>query len=90
MNLLKTHDLNDLIVESNSLHKDIKQIDGDLQTLVYANYTKFMGATDLTRDINQSLSSDEVTNDLSSLKQNLSQINVHHKNIDSSIKLKLK
>jgi hypothetical protein len=49
-----------------------------------------MGATDLTRDINQSLSSDEVTNDLSSLKQNLSQINEHHKSIDSSIKLKLK
>jgi hypothetical protein len=59
--LLQKYDLSELIAESNSLTTDSKQIDGDLQTLVYANYTKFMGATDLTRDINESLSSDEIS-----------------------------
>ena len=64
-----------MIAESNSLTTDSKQIDGDLQTLVYANYTKFMGATDLTREINDSLSSDSITNDLDDLKSSLKQIN---------------
>ena len=71
IHMLQKHDVNDLITESNALHKETKQIDGDLQTLVYANYTKFMGATDLTRNINASLSSEEITADLEDLKANL-------------------
>ena len=90
IHMLQRYDLNDLIAESNALHKETKQIDGDLQTLVYANYTKFMGATDLTRNINASLSSDEITADLEDLKANLQAINKHHNEIDSSLKLKLK
>ena len=90
IHMLQKHDLNELIAESNSLHNETKQIDGDLQTLVYANYTKFMGATDLTRNINASLSSAEITADLEDLKGNLQSINRHHKVIDGGLKLKLK
>lgn len=46
-----------------------------MQTLVYENYTKFLGATSLTQSINDSLCSEEISNDLESLKGHLKQIN---------------
>ena len=49
-----------------------------------------MGATDLTRDINSSLSSQAITNDLQELKESLQEINKYHKEIDDSVKFKLK
>ena len=49
-----------------------------------------MGATDLTKKINASLSSDSITSDLEDLKSNLQSINKHHADIDNSLKLKLK
>ena len=73
--MLQKSDLNEIISQSNTISKDAKQIDSDLQTLVYANYTKFMGATDLTRDINSSLSSESINNDLDDLKGCLKNIN---------------
>ena len=57
---------------------------------MYANYTKFMGATDLTRDINSSLSSDSINQDLEDLKSSLKNINQQHAEVDNSLKLKLK
>ena len=82
--------MNEIIAQSNTISKDAKQIDSDLQTLVYANYTKFMGATDLTRDINSSLSSDSINDDLESLKSSLKNINKQHTEVDNALKLKLK
>ena len=82
--------MNEIIAQSNTISKDAKQIDSDLQTLVYANYTKFMGATDLTRDINSSLSSDSINDDLESLKSSLKNINKQHTKVDNALKLKLK
>ena len=35
-----------------------------MQTLVYENYTKFMSAADLTKQINDSFSSHSITEDL--------------------------
>ena len=49
-----------------------------------------MGATDLTRDINTSLSSSSICGDLDELKGCLQSINKHHNEVDSALKLKLK
>lgn len=57
---------------------------------MYDNYTKFMDATDLTKEINANLSSDSVSADLQQLKNSLKKINEHHETIDSSLKLKLR
>lgn len=58
--------------------------------MVYENYTKFISATDLSQAINKSLSSDEVTNDLESMKDHLKSMTVTHQTIENSLKLKLK
>jgi hypothetical protein len=49
-----------------------------------------MGATDLTRDINTSLSSPSICGDLDELKESLQNINKHHNEVDNALKLKLK
>jgi len=72
------------------LQQEILTIDKELQTLVYENYTKFIGATDLTKQINKSLSSPEITNELEDLKGHLKSITEAHGSIDSTLKLKLK
>jgi len=54
------------VQKANELYHDQTKIDSELQTFVYANYTKFMDATDLTGDINASLASSEMDTDLDS------------------------
>ena len=68
----------------------MNDIDGEMQTLVYENYSKFMAAADLTKSIKESLSSDQITDDLDSLKSSLKSINDTHQTIDNTLKLKLK
>jgi hypothetical protein len=52
------------VVQANDMHQHLKQIDREMQTLVYENYTKFMSAADLTKQINDSFSSHSITDDL--------------------------
>lgn len=56
--LLQQKDFSQLMLETNRLHDHVDNIDGEMQTLVYENYSKFMSAADLTKSIKESLSSD--------------------------------
>ena len=90
LRLLQKHDFSNLLLETNRLHDHVNDIDGEMQTLVYENYSKFMAAADLTKSIKESLSSDQITDDLDSLKSSLKSINDTHQTIDNTLKLKLK
>ena len=88
--LLQQKDFSQLLLETNRLHDHVDNIDGEMQTLVYENYSKFMSAADLTKSINESLSSDQINDDLDVRKSSLLSINETHEKIDSTLKLKLK
>lgn len=70
------------MLETNRLHDHVNSIDGEMQTLVYENYSKFMSAADLTKSIKDSLSSDQINEDLQDLKNSLKSINQTHETID--------
>ena len=79
-----------LLGEANSMHSHIKQIDKEMQTLVYENYKKFISAADLTKEIDESFSSPEITEDLQDLRSALNRINESQKVIDDRLRPKLK
>ncbi|KAL0085225.1 exocyst complex component Sec5-domain-containing protein [Phycomyces blakesleeanus] len=47
--IMKEKTLNGLMEEDNVLTGEIREIDGDMKTLVYENYSKFISATDTIR-----------------------------------------
>ena len=47
--LYKTTGLNELMQHEERMHREIKALDSDMQTLVYENYNKFISATDTIR-----------------------------------------
>ncbi|KAJ1971973.1 hypothetical protein H4R35_004945 [Dimargaris xerosporica] len=44
--LLRDQPLASLLQQTNRLHQEIKQLDGEMKTLVYENYSKFISATE--------------------------------------------
>ncbi|KAH8045339.1 3'5'-cyclic nucleotide phosphodiesterase [Aureococcus anophagefferens] len=49
--LLKTEPLPKLLERDDALCREVKSLSGDMQMLVYENYSKFIGATDTIRDM---------------------------------------
>lgn len=47
--LLQTCGLNDLLKKDDQLIREIKELDTNMQMLVYENYNKFISATDTIR-----------------------------------------
>lgn len=47
--MLQTTNLNDLLKKDDQLIKEIKELDVNMQMLVYQNYNKFISATDTIR-----------------------------------------
>ncbi|KAI9000064.1 hypothetical protein BC832DRAFT_594284 [Gaertneriomyces semiglobifer] len=58
--LLNEKQLIDLIQRDNELVAEIKQLDGDMKTLVYENYNKFISAADTIRRMKANVESMEV------------------------------
>ncbi|KAI7885230.1 hypothetical protein K492DRAFT_172163 [Lichtheimia hyalospora FSU 10163] len=57
--LLKEKTLSGLIKRDNELVAEIREIDGDMKTLVYENYSKFISATDTIRKMKSNVESME-------------------------------
>ncbi|KAI9266482.1 exocyst complex component Sec5-domain-containing protein [Phascolomyces articulosus] len=57
--LLKEKSLNGLVKRDNELVTEIREIDGDMKTLVYENYSKFISATDTIRKMKSNVESME-------------------------------
>ncbi|CAH0493513.1 unnamed protein product [Peronospora farinosa] len=57
--LLETCGLNDLLIADNQLISEIKELDTNMQMLVYENYNKFISATDAIRRMKNNVASME-------------------------------
>ncbi|GAX77837.1 hypothetical protein CEUSTIGMA_g5279.t1 [Chlamydomonas eustigma] len=64
--MLRTYPLERLLVEHRSMARDIKNLDSDMQQLVYENYNKFISATDTIRAMKSSV--DGMGTDMDKLK----------------------
>ena len=49
--LISSHSLEELMLLQSNLTSEIKSLDGNMQTLVYENYNKFISATDTIRSM---------------------------------------
>ena len=49
--MLKAKSLPELVQRSNELSTEIKELDSDMQMLVYENYNKFISATETIQDM---------------------------------------
>jgi vacuolar protein sorting-associated protein 51 len=85
---IKTKEMDDLIKMDNQLNSEIRSLDGELQTLVYENYHKFISATDIVKSIKNNMN--ELDVELESLKTSITKINSSYSNVDNKLKLKWK
>eukprot|EP01112_Ceratiomyxa_fruticulosa_P012023 TRINITY_DN3309_c0_g1_i1.p1 TRINITY_DN3309_c0_g1~~TRINITY_DN3309_c0_g1_i1.p1 ORF type:complete len:795 (-),score=178.23 TRINITY_DN3309_c0_g1_i1:42-2426(-) len=79
--LLKTCSLQDLIAKDNEMVTKIKTLDGDMKTLVYENYNKFISATDTIRKMKSNVESME--EEMARLSKNMETITNCSDKIDS-------
>jgi len=87
-NFIKDKGIEDIISKNNELFSEIRTLDSELQTLVYENYSKFISATDIIKNIKTNMS--EIDSELVNLKKNLSSINHSYSEIDNTLKFKWK
>jgi len=78
--LTKQMTLGELIMENNKLFKETKELDGDLQTLVYENYSKFIAASDSISGVRTSM--DALDDDLNDLQDSLAHVNTSFEAVD--------
>ncbi|RLN94073.1 hypothetical protein BBJ28_00024738, partial [Nothophytophthora sp. Chile5] len=57
--LLESRGLNDLLATDDQLIREIKELDTNMQMLVYENYNKFISATDTIRKMKNNVASME-------------------------------
>ncbi|KAF9576992.1 Vacuolar protein sorting-associated protein 51 [Mortierella alpina] len=72
-----------LIQADNELVADIRQLDGDMKTLVYENYSKFLSATDTINKMKSNV--DNLESEMSRLTQNIDRIATSSSAIHSSL-----
>ncbi|KAF9279981.1 hypothetical protein BGZ68_007570 [Mortierella alpina] len=72
-----------LIQADNELVADIRQLDGDMKTLVYENYSKFLSATDTINKMKSNV--DNLESEMSRLTQNIGRIATSSSAIHSSL-----
>ncbi|GJJ77185.1 vacuolar protein sorting-associated protein 51 [Entomortierella parvispora] len=72
-----------LVQSDNELVADIRQLDGDMKTLVYENYSKFLSATDTINKMKSNV--DNLESEMSRLTENISKIATSSSAIHSSL-----
>ncbi|KAG0336451.1 Vacuolar protein sorting-associated protein 51 [Podila humilis] len=72
-----------LVQTDNELVADIRQLDGDMKTLVYENYSKFLSATDTINKMKTNV--DNLESEMSRLTQNIDKIATSSSAIHSSL-----
>lgn len=75
--------LPDLVKRHSELETAVKSLDADMQMLVYENYSKFIRATDVIKQMKFTI--DGIEPDLKCLEGNLSRINVHQKKAEDGV-----
>jgi len=85
---VKAKEMDELIKMDNQINSEIRSLDGELQTLVYEKYNKFISATDIVKDIKNNMN--ELDVELENLKSSISKITSSYGNIDNKLKYKWK
>ena len=75
IDMISSHTLEELLLLQNNLTFEIKSLDGNMQTLVYENYNKFISATDTIRSMKNHVESmEEEMKNLESSMQKIQEI----------------
>ena len=85
---VKDRSLVQVIEKNNQLFTESKQLDSDLQTLVYENYSKFMAASDTLAEIHLEMSA--LDTDLEDLRNSVKSINKTYETVEDSLQMKWK
>ena len=85
---VKRHTLVEVIEKNNELFTESKKLDNDQQTLVYANYSKFMKASDTLSELHMQMSA--LDGDLVDLKKSILSINTNYGVLEDSMEMKWK
>ena len=80
IDMISSHTLEELLLLQNNLTFEIKSLDGNMQTLVYENYNKFISATDTIRSMKNHVESME--EEMKNLESSMQKI---QENLSSSI-----
>eukprot|EP00930_Biecheleria_cincta_P047222 TRINITY_DN32685_c0_g1_i1.p1 TRINITY_DN32685_c0_g1~~TRINITY_DN32685_c0_g1_i1.p1 ORF type:complete len:806 (+),score=182.86 TRINITY_DN32685_c0_g1_i1:36-2420(+) len=75
--------LPELVRRANELDAEVKDLDGDMQMLVYENYSKFIRATDVIKQMKFTIEGLEP--DLKSLEGNITKITEHQKKVEDGV-----
>ncbi|KAJ8610852.1 hypothetical protein CTAYLR_006476 [Chrysophaeum taylorii] len=81
--MLETKKLQELLEADEALCRDVKTLSGDMQTLVYENYSKFISATDTIRDMQRNVSAME--DEMRSLTTTMADIDSMSTAVNSSL-----
>ncbi|CAO3588068.1 unnamed protein product [Absidia cylindrospora] len=81
--LVKEQPLSGLVKNDNTLISEMREIDGDMKTLVYENYSKFISATDTIRKMKSNVESME--SEMGRLNENIHGIAQQCNNINQAL-----
>eukprot|EP00931_Biecheleriopsis_adriatica_P049765 TRINITY_DN28796_c0_g1_i1.p1 TRINITY_DN28796_c0_g1~~TRINITY_DN28796_c0_g1_i1.p1 ORF type:complete len:823 (-),score=232.89 TRINITY_DN28796_c0_g1_i1:90-2513(-) len=82
-NMVGSGQLPDLVKRANELDAEVKDLDGDMQMLVYENYSKFIRATDVIKQMKFTIEGLEP--DLKQLEGNVGRITEHQKKVEDGV-----
>lgn len=81
--LVTSHSLEELITLEQNLASEIRELDSNMQTLVYENYSKFISATDSIRQMKANVESMEM--EMQSLEDSLNRIETYSGTLDERV-----
>ncbi|ESS66682.1 hypothetical protein TCDM_04655 [Trypanosoma cruzi Dm28c] len=81
--LLRRESLKELVETDTQLLRNVRQLDGELQELVYRNYAKFISATDTIREMRDNIT--EMDSKLQALSSNVENIDKLSKSITDKL-----
>ncbi|KAI8997615.1 Vps51/Vps67-domain-containing protein [Pilobolus umbonatus] len=81
--LLKEKSLQSLVTRDNNLVAEIKEIDGDMKTLVYENYSKFISANDTIRKMKSNV--EDMESEMNRLNENIQSISSQSQYINDEL-----
>jgi len=85
-NIIKSSTLPQLIAKDNEMVSEIRTLDGDMKTLVYDNYTKFINATDIIKKMKTNVENMEEGMEL--LSKNMDLITTCSEKINSTLSVR--
>jgi len=81
--LVRSAQVADVVRRANELDAEVRDLDGDMQMIAYENYSKFIRATDVNKQIRSSV--DTLDPCLKTIESNFSRITEHQHKVDDVI-----